>query len=62
MQNPQTLSIIFVAISVIFLGIAFRDFLNAEDKMTISRKIWIRMAFIFAGVGIGLFFVQIFIR
>jgi hypothetical protein len=31
----------------------------AEDKMTIARKIWIRMAFIFAAVGIGLFFVQI---
>jgi hypothetical protein len=62
MQNPQTISIIFIAISVIFIGIAFRDYLNAEDKMTIRRKIWIRMAFIFAAVGIGLSFVQIYIR
>jgi len=62
MQTPQTISIIFIAISVVFIGIAFREYLNAEDKMTISRKIWIRMAFIFAGVGIGLFFAQIFLR
>jgi len=62
MQSPQTISIIFIAISVVFLGIAFRDYLKAEDKMTIGRKIWIRMAFIFAVVGIGLFFAQIFLR
>jgi uncharacterized membrane protein YeiH len=62
MQNHQTISIIFIAISVIFVGIAFRDYLNAENKMTIRRKIWIRMAFIFAAVGIVLFFAQIFLR
>jgi hypothetical protein len=46
--------------AVIFIGVAFRDYLITEGKMTIARKIWIRMAFIFAAVGIGLFFVQIF--
>ena len=59
MLGPLPLSIVFVAIAVIFIGVAFRDYLMAEDKMTIARKIWIRMAFIFAAVGIGLFFVQI---
>jgi hypothetical protein len=53
---------IFTAISVIFLGIVFHDYLKAEDKMTISRKIWLRMAFIFAAVGISLFFAQIFLQ
>jgi hypothetical protein len=62
MQAPSTIAYIFIAISVIFIGIAIRDYLIAENKMTIGRKIWIRMAFIFAGVGIALFFVQIFIR
>jgi H+/Cl- antiporter ClcA len=62
MQNPQTISIIFTAISVIFIGVVFHDYLKAEDKMTISRKIWLRMAFIFAAVGIVLFFAQIFLR
>ena len=61
MQGPSSIGIVFVAIAVIFVGVALRDYLIAEDKMTIARKIWIRMAIIFAGVGIGLFFVQIFV-
>jgi hypothetical protein len=60
MQGPSSLSIVFVAIAAIFIGVALRDYLIAEGKMTIVRKIWIRMAIIFASVGIGLFFVQIF--
>jgi hypothetical protein len=60
MQGPSSLSIVFVAIAIIFISVALRDYLNAEGKMTIGRKIWIRMAFIFAAVGIGLFFVQMF--
>ena len=61
MLGPSSLSIIFVAIAVIFIGVVMRDYLITENKMTIARKIWIRMAFIFAVVGIGLFFVQIFL-
>ena len=61
MQGPSSLSVVFVAIAVIFMAVAFRDYLKAEGKVTIARKVWIRMAIIFAAVGIGLFFVQIFI-
>lgn len=61
MQGPSSIGIVFVAIAVIFVGVALRDYLIAEGKMTIARKLWIRMAFIFAAVGIGLFFVQIFL-
>ncbi len=61
MQGPSSLSIVFVAIAVIFVGIAFRDYLKGEGKLTIARKIWIRMAFIFAGIGICLYFFQIII-
>ena len=60
MQGPSSIGIVFVAIAVIFIGVAFRDYLMSENKMTISRKIWLRMAFIFAGVGIGLFFAHLF--
>ena len=60
MQGPSSLSIIFVAIAVIFVGVALRNSLKEDGKLTIARRIWIRMAFIFAAVGIGLFFVQIF--
>ncbi|MFV1950903.1 MAG: hypothetical protein ACC630_02930 [Nitrospinota bacterium] len=52
----------FIALAIVFLGVALRDYLKTEEKMTIARKIWIRIAFIFAGVGIGLYFVQAFFR
>ena len=61
MQGPSSLSVVFVAIAVIFIAAAFRDYLKAEGKMTIGRKVWIRMAIIFAVVGVGLFFIQIFL-
>jgi len=61
MQGPSSIGIVFVAIAVIFVGVALRDYLITEGKMTVARKIWIRMALIFAAVGIGLFFVQIFL-
>jgi hypothetical protein len=48
-------AIVFVALGIIFLGAAFRDFLIEEGKLTPARKTWLRIAFIFAGVGIGLF-------
>jgi hypothetical protein len=53
---------VFIAIAIIFLIVAFRDYLKTEGKMTISRKVWLRIAFIFACVGIGLFLLQAFIR
>lgn len=58
MQILPSLGIVFVALAVIFLGVTFRDYLKAEGKMSIARKIWIRMAFVFAAVGIGLYFVH----
>jgi uncharacterized membrane protein YidH (DUF202 family) len=60
MQGPSSLSVVFVAIAVIFSAVALRDYLKTENKMTIGRKVWIRMAIIFAAVGIGLYFYQIF--
>ena len=60
MQSPPSLGIVFVALAVVFLGIAIRDYLKTEKKMTIARKVWLRMAFIFAGVAIGLYLMQIF--
>ena len=62
MQILPSLGIVFVALAVIFLGVALRDYLKTEGKMTITRKIWLQMAFIFAGVGIGLYFFQTYFR
>ena len=60
MQGPSSLSVVFVAIAVIFVAVVLRDYLKEEGKATIACKIWIRLAIIFAAVGIGLFFVQVF--
>jgi hypothetical protein len=62
MQGTASLGIVFIAIAVIFIGIAFHDYLKTEGKLTNARKVWLRIAFTFAGVGIGLYFLQIFVR
>jgi hypothetical protein len=62
LQGPASIGIVFVSLAVVFVGIALRDYLKAEGKLTIARKTWVRTAFIFAGVGIGLFFLQAFLR
>lgn len=49
------LGIVFVALAVIFIGLALRDYLKSEDKLTPARKTWLRIAFIFASVGIFLY-------
>ena len=61
MQGPSSLSVVFVAIAVIFMAVAFRNYLKAEGKMAINRKVWIRMPIIFAALGMGLFFVQVIV-
>jgi hypothetical protein len=48
-------AIVFVALAALFVGIAFRDYLIQEGKLTPARSTWLRMAFIFSGIGIGLF-------
>jgi len=57
-EGPASIGIVFVALAVVFVGIALRDYLKTTGKMSIAQKIWIRMAFIFAGVAIGLFLIQ----
>ena len=60
MFTTMGLWVVFVAIAIFFLGAVLRDLLKTEGKLTINRKIWLRLAFNFAGVGVGLFFVQAF--
>ena len=58
--TPSTIAVVFVAIAIFFLGAVLRDFLKAEGKLTIARKVWLRLALIFAGVVVGLYFFQMF--
>jgi hypothetical protein len=62
MQSFPLLGPVFVALAVIFLSVAVRGYLKAEGKMSPSRQAWLRVAFIFAGVGIVLYVVQTFFR
>ena len=52
MQGPSSLSTIFVAIAVIFICVALRDFAKEEGKATIARKIRLRAGVHFYGHGV----------
>jgi NO-binding membrane sensor protein with MHYT domain len=53
--NVPGVTIVFVALAVVFAALAFQDFLREEGKLTPARKTWLRMALIFSAVSIGLF-------
>ena len=58
-MQPPLVSILFIAIAVIFLAITFRDYLRSEGKLNPARRAWIRIALIFSSVGIGLYLLQL---
>jgi len=62
MGGLSLLGSVFVALAVIFLGVTVQNYLKAEGRMTPARQTWLRIAFIFAGVSIGLYAVQILFR
>jgi hypothetical protein len=51
-------AVLFVAIAVIFLSVAFRDFLVREQQMTPARSTYLRIAIIFAVISIVLHVVR----
>jgi hypothetical protein len=51
-MHPSSIAFIFITLSVIFLGAAFRNYLQTKGELTPARQTWIRIAFIFAAVGI----------
>jgi len=60
MTSQPNIEIIFVALSVIFVGLAFQDYLRSEEKLTPKRKTWLRIALIFVGIGILLNAIKLF--
>jgi hypothetical protein len=52
----SNIGFIFIALSVIFLGAALKNYLQSKSELTPARQTWIRIAFIFAAVGIILSF------
>ena len=61
-MNPGAVGVLFVAIAVIFLAAALRDYLTAEGKFSPARRTWVRVAVIFASVAIALYVVQVTLR
>lgn len=53
-------SVMFVALAVVFVAAAVRDALKARDELTPARKTWLTVAFIFSAVAIGLFLIHTF--
>ena len=51
----------FVALAMIFFGLWLKDYLKGEGRIPLARKAWLRIALIFAGVGVGLLFMQAFL-
>lgn len=62
MQNLPVLGTVFVGLAVIFLSLTIRDYLRSEGKLTPARRTWLRIALIFAAVGILQYFVHILLR
>jgi hypothetical protein len=52
-------ALVFVALAIIFVALALRDYLRGEGQLTPARQTWLRVAFIFAGVGIGLYLLRL---
>lgn len=61
MRTAPVLGLVFVILAVIFFSLSIRDYLKAEERLHVARKAWMRIAVIFAGVGIGLFVMQVFL-
>jgi hypothetical protein len=53
-MQAASIGFIFIALSLIFLGAAFRNYLQTKGELTSARQTWIRVAFIFAVVGVVL--------
>ena len=64
MASPASIGVLFLALALIFIAAAFRAFRNylrAEGKPSPARQTWLRVAVIFAIVGIGLQLVHLFL-
>jgi hypothetical protein len=61
MQTAPLVGLVFVAVATIFFGLSLRDYWKTEGQRPLARRAWLRIAFIFTGVGVGLFAMQVFL-
>jgi hypothetical protein len=51
---------VFLALSVVFVALTVRDYLVEAGALSPARKTWLRVAFIFSAVTVGLFALHTF--
>jgi hypothetical protein len=61
MTLPGRIGLLFLALALLFLGLAVRDHLRAQPRSPLARRTWIRVAIIFAIVGVALQFLYILV-
>ena len=61
MHNLAPLAPALTGIAVIFLAVAFQNYLKDDGKLTSARRTWLRLAMIFSGVGIASHLLQQFL-
>jgi hypothetical protein len=57
-MTAATIGTLFIGLAVLFVGATMRDALGSDPR-PIAQKTWLRIAFIFSAVGIGLQFVNL---
>ena len=60
MLTRSIVSIMFLIVAAILIAASFRNFSKSKGEKTVARKIWLRMALVFAVAGVGLCFLNHF--
>lgn len=54
MRITLIVGVAFIGLGALFLGLALYEHYRVQGRITISRNVWLRLAFIFTAVGLGL--------
>lgn len=54
-ESVPAVAIVLVALAVVFVAAAVRNYFAEHGGLSAARSTWLRMAFIFSAVAIGLF-------
>ncbi len=49
------IGLLFIALSILFFGLALRDYIRSKGAKTPARKAWLRIAVIFGAIGTYLY-------
>ncbi len=58
MLTASQVGLLFIALSILFFGLALRDYIRAKGTKTPARKAWLRIAVIFGAIGAYLYLSQ----